>query len=163
MFSELRWRTMRFTFACCFYSHDPMIKGTFPVDRFQTLDTPFYYYDMELLRATPRYDKEGNGKPAVSHPLRLEGECQSPPTEAYRIIRVWRRLRERQRDTNGPRVWPSHPTRYSLPVWVKPIRISSPDLNMRSPVSTWSRSPELEVMNCLAGTVNKKARVAPAG
>ena len=29
-----------------------MPKGQFPVDRFQTLRTPFYYYDMELLRQT---------------------------------------------------------------------------------------------------------------
>ncbi len=29
-----------------------MIKGTFPIEQFKTLDTPFYYYDMELLRAT---------------------------------------------------------------------------------------------------------------
>ncbi|MBR1415932.1 MAG: diaminopimelate decarboxylase [Prevotella sp.] len=28
------------------------MKGTFPVDRFAQLRTPFYYYDMELLRAT---------------------------------------------------------------------------------------------------------------
>ena len=29
-----------------------MAKGQFPVDRFQTLRTPFYYYDMDLLRQT---------------------------------------------------------------------------------------------------------------
>ncbi len=29
-----------------------MIKGTFPVEKFKQLDTPFYYYDIELLRAT---------------------------------------------------------------------------------------------------------------
>ena len=28
------------------------MKGTFPVDRFAQMRTPFYYYDMELLRAT---------------------------------------------------------------------------------------------------------------
>ena len=28
------------------------MKGQFPVDRFQNIRTPFYYYDMELLRAT---------------------------------------------------------------------------------------------------------------
>ena len=28
------------------------MKGIFPVDRFQTLRTPFYYYDTELLRQT---------------------------------------------------------------------------------------------------------------
>ncbi len=29
-----------------------MIKGIFPVEKFKQLDTPFYYYDIELLRAT---------------------------------------------------------------------------------------------------------------
>lgn len=28
------------------------MKGTFPVDKFKSLDTPFYYYDTELLRQT---------------------------------------------------------------------------------------------------------------
>ena len=28
------------------------MKGTFPVDKFQLLETPFYYYDADLLRAT---------------------------------------------------------------------------------------------------------------
>ena len=28
------------------------MKGVFPIDRFQTLRTPFYYYDTELLRQT---------------------------------------------------------------------------------------------------------------
>ena len=31
-----------------------MIKGTFPVDRFSKLETPFYYYDTQLLRQTLR-------------------------------------------------------------------------------------------------------------
>ena len=30
------------------------MKGKFPVERFQTLRTPFYYYDTELLRQTLR-------------------------------------------------------------------------------------------------------------
>ena len=29
-----------------------MLKGNFPIDKFEGLRTPFYYYDMELLRAT---------------------------------------------------------------------------------------------------------------
>ncbi|MDO5523084.1 MAG: diaminopimelate decarboxylase [Bacteroidia bacterium] len=29
-----------------------MIKGKFPTDKFQSLETPFYYYDMDLLRET---------------------------------------------------------------------------------------------------------------
>ena len=29
-----------------------MIKGKFPVEKFKSLDTPFYFYDIELLRET---------------------------------------------------------------------------------------------------------------
>ena len=29
-----------------------MLKGTFPIDRFQALQTPFYYYDTALLQQT---------------------------------------------------------------------------------------------------------------
>ena len=29
-----------------------MIKGTFPIERFKTLDTPFYYYETKVLRET---------------------------------------------------------------------------------------------------------------
>lgn len=29
-----------------------MLKGTFPIDQFKALETPFYYYDMELLQET---------------------------------------------------------------------------------------------------------------
>ncbi len=29
-----------------------MIKGTFPVEKFNTIETPFYYYDIDLLRKT---------------------------------------------------------------------------------------------------------------
>ncbi len=30
------------------------MKGIFPVDRFSAMDTPFYYYDTDLLRDTLR-------------------------------------------------------------------------------------------------------------
>jgi len=35
-----------------FYTFTSMIKGIFPVEKFETLETPFYYYNMELLRET---------------------------------------------------------------------------------------------------------------
>ena len=45
-----------------------MIKGTFPVEKFETLETPFYYYDMELLRATLNMiRKETENKPFHIH------------------------------------------------------------------------------------------------
>ena len=38
-----------------------MAKGIFPVDRFQSIQTPFYYYDTELLRKTLRTINEEAG------------------------------------------------------------------------------------------------------
>ena len=29
-----------------------MIKGTFPIEKFRELETPFYYYDLKVLRDT---------------------------------------------------------------------------------------------------------------
>jgi len=36
------------------YKHNTNMKGKFPVEKFQTLRTPFYYYDTNLLRQTLR-------------------------------------------------------------------------------------------------------------
>lgn len=45
-----------------------MIKGVFPVEKFKSLETPFYYYDMTLLRDTLRTIwKETSGKPYFVH------------------------------------------------------------------------------------------------
>ena len=38
------------------------IKGQFPVDKFRNIETPFYYYDADLLRSTLNTIKEENGK-----------------------------------------------------------------------------------------------------
>lgn len=35
-----------------------MTKGTFPIDRFKSLETPFYYYDVDLLKKTLQIVKE---------------------------------------------------------------------------------------------------------
>lgn len=39
-----------------------MLKGTFPVEKFKTLPTPFYYYDMKLLQDTLDVVKQESGK-----------------------------------------------------------------------------------------------------
>jgi diaminopimelate decarboxylase len=39
-----------------------MIKGNFPIDKFKGLQTPFYYYDIELLKETLDIVKEESGK-----------------------------------------------------------------------------------------------------
>jgi diaminopimelate decarboxylase len=45
-----------------------MIKGKFPNDKFEQLETPFYYYDMELLRKTLiAITKETENKPFHVH------------------------------------------------------------------------------------------------
>ena len=38
------------------------MKGTFPIEKFSKLQTPFYYYDTELLRTTLRAINEEAGK-----------------------------------------------------------------------------------------------------
>ncbi len=64
------------------------MKGTFPVERFATIRTPFYYYDMELLRATLQaickevrqhqgfvvhYAVKANANAKLLHTIRLAG------------------------------------------------------------------------------------------
>lgn len=44
-----------------------MMKGHFPVDRFASLRTPFYFYDMELLRSTLGAVKEYGSRISGSH------------------------------------------------------------------------------------------------
>ena len=39
-----------------------MAKGVFPVEKFQSIQTPFYYYNTELLRATLRTINEEAGR-----------------------------------------------------------------------------------------------------
>ena len=39
-----------------------MLKGTFPIERFEHLTTPFYYYDIDLLRKTLETVKNESGK-----------------------------------------------------------------------------------------------------
>ncbi|MDR1624191.1 MAG: diaminopimelate decarboxylase [Tannerellaceae bacterium] len=39
-----------------------MLKGTFPIEKFKTLQTPFYYYDVELLKETLNVVKSEAGK-----------------------------------------------------------------------------------------------------
>lgn len=39
-----------------------MLKGTFPIEKFKVLETPFYYYDMELLKETLEVIKAESGK-----------------------------------------------------------------------------------------------------
>ena len=53
-----RWRTPFVLFLILIY----MLKGTFPVEKFKLLPTPFYYYDMKLLQDTLDVVKAESGK-----------------------------------------------------------------------------------------------------
>ncbi|MFA7390654.1 MAG: diaminopimelate decarboxylase, partial [Proteiniphilum sp.] len=45
-----------------------MIKGIFPTEKFKAFETPFYYYDMALLRDTlDTIRRETDGKPFHIH------------------------------------------------------------------------------------------------
>ena len=44
-----------------------MLKGTFPIGKFKPLETPFYYYDMELLQKTLDTIKAETGKFGCFH------------------------------------------------------------------------------------------------
>ena len=44
-----------------------MLKGTFPIGKFKPLETPFYYYDMELLQKTLDTIKAETGKYGCFH------------------------------------------------------------------------------------------------
>ena len=44
-----------------------MLKGTFPIEKFSSLETPFYYYDMELLQKTLDVINSESGKYGCFH------------------------------------------------------------------------------------------------
>lgn len=44
-----------------------MLKGIFPIDKFKSMETPFYYYDMELLQKTLDTIKTETGKYGCFH------------------------------------------------------------------------------------------------
>lgn len=41
-------------YSCGFFMCNTIMKGTFPIDKFRQMETPFYYYDVNLLRETLR-------------------------------------------------------------------------------------------------------------
>ena len=60
------------------------MKGIFPIDKFRTLQTPFYYYDTKVLRDTlSAINQEVAKYPKRSRTLCREGECQSEGTYHY--------------------------------------------------------------------------------
>ncbi len=62
------------------------MKGTFPIDKIQEIDTPFYYYDAELLRQTLHSINDEAGK--------YEGFCVHYAVKANANPKVLRIIRE---------------------------------------------------------------------
>ncbi len=53
------------------------MKGTFPIDKFQEIQTPFYYYDTNVLRQTLKTINEEAGKhPGFEVHYAVKGKCQ---------------------------------------------------------------------------------------
>ena len=52
---------------------------TFPIDEFKNIETPFYYYDMELLRLTLDEVKKQAGGSKVHYAVRLMPILASSP------------------------------------------------------------------------------------
>jgi diaminopimelate decarboxylase len=141
------------------YSLNPMIKGTFPVDQFQVFDTPFYYYDMELLRATlDAIKRETENRPFHIH-YALKANANP---HLLKLIASY---------GFGADCVSGNEIRTALACGFTPDKIlfagvgkTDKDIliGLEHDISCFNVEslPELEVMNCLAGTVNKKARVA---
>ena len=64
-----------------------ILKGTFPTEKFKSLATPFYFYDITLLKETLNTVKTEAGKVWLSCPLCSQGKCQSPHLVYY--CRIW--------------------------------------------------------------------------
>ena len=48
------------------------MKGIFPIEKFRRMETPFYYYDAELLRTTLRTIRQ-EGSMSVAYVVSAEG------------------------------------------------------------------------------------------
>lgn len=136
-----------------------MIKGTFPVEKFMKLDTPFYYYDMELLRATlETIKKETKNKPFHIH-YALKANANP------------RLLREIASYGFGADCVSGNEVLVALENGFTPDKImfagvgktdKEIQIGLKNDIFCFNVEslPELEVINALAGERNQKARVA---
>ena len=75
-----------------------MAKGNFPVEKLAKIETPFYYYDTELLRQTLRTINDEEVAEDIVFPFHLDeveilAECYEKAV-AHRIIELKARLDE---------------------------------------------------------------------
>lgn len=136
-----------------------MIKGTFPVEKFMKLDTPFYYYDMELLRGTlETIKKETKNKPFHIH-YALKANANP------------RLLREIASYGFGADCVSGNEVLVALENGFTPDKImfagvgktdKEIQIGLKNDIFCFNVEslPELEVINALAGERNQKARVA---
>ena len=55
-----------------------ILKGTFPTEKFKSLATPFYFYDITLLKETLNTVKTEAGKYGYHVHYAVKAKCQSP-------------------------------------------------------------------------------------
>jgi len=136
-----------------------MVKGIFPVEEFKQLDTPFYYYDMNLLRATLET---------------VKNETENKPFHVHYAVKANanpRLLREIASYGFGADCVSGNEVIQALACGFSPDKIvfagvGKTDKEIRVGLDNdifcfnSESIPELEVINMLAREKNKRARVA---
>ena len=136
-----------------------MIKGIFPIEKFEQLDTPFYYYDMELLRATLQA---------------IKTETENRPFHVHYAVKAnanSRLLREIASHGFGADCVSGNEILQALECGFPPEKIvfagvgksdKEIHIGLDNDIFCFNAEsiPELEVINHLAGVKNKKARIA---
>jgi len=137
----------------------PMIKGTFPVEKFSKLETPFYWYDMELLRKTLDI---------------IKNECHNKPFHVHYAIKANanpRILKEIASYGFGADCVSGNEILRALECGFTPDKIvfagvgkTDKEINIGLDHNIFcfnvESKPELEVLHALACARGKKARVA---
>ncbi len=78
------------------------MKGTFPIDKFQEIQTPFYYYDTNVLRQTLKTINEEAGK-HEGFEVHYAVKANANPEGAQHHLPGWFRSRlcERRRNSGS--------------------------------------------------------------
>ncbi len=136
------------------------MKGTFPIDKLQQLETPFYYYDAELLRQTLRTINEEAGK--------HEAFCVHYAVKANANPKILRMIREAGLGADcvsGGEIQAALKAGFpASKIVYAGVGKSDWEINLGLDNDIFCFNvesiPELEVINQLAATKGKTARVA---
>ena len=137
-----------------------MTKGQFPVERFQTLRTPFYYYDTEVLRQTLRTINSEVSRHDGWH-VHYAVKANANP----KLLRIIREAGLGADCVSGGEIEASlkagFPARHIVFAGVGKSDWEI-NLGLANDIFCFNveSTPELEVINQLAGACGKKARVA---